>query len=232
MTEPDPETPPTEGIHAVLRSIQNRILSGLILALPIVLTIWIVYSIYVTLQGMVLEPVSKFVSHYVIGDDSAPLPFWWRRVIAPLIAVSGVLTLLYFLGYLVRSRVMRLVDWVLLHVPGVTTIYQALQNLMQSLDSQRQAAKFKRVVLVTFPHPGMRSLGVVTNSLKDAASGRTILCVCVLTGVFPPTGFTLFVPEEEVTDIDWTVNQSLQAIVSGGITSPASVGYYKQPPPR
>jgi uncharacterized membrane protein len=73
----------------------------------------------------------------------------------------------------------------------------------------------------------MRSLGLVTNSLRDATTGRGILMVCVLTGVMPPTGFTLFVPEESVTNIAWNVNETLQAIVSGGITTPATIHYFE-----
>ena len=76
------------------------------------------------------------------------------------------------------------------HLPGGA-------NVVESLGSQFQGgAGFKRVVLVEFPHPGMRSLGLVTNSLHDATTGRTILTVCVMTGIMPPTGFTLFVPED------------------------------------
>ncbi|MCA1684504.1 MAG: DUF502 domain-containing protein, partial [Planctomycetia bacterium] len=106
------------------------------------------------------------------------------------------------------------------------TIFKAVNNVFQSLGKQLQGDKsFKRVVLVTFPHPGMRSLAFVTNSLLDAATGKTILCVCVLTGVMPPAGFTLFVPEEDVTDIDWSVNQTIQVILSGGLTSPATILY-------
>lgn len=225
-TPPDPDLPPPGSIRDAIRAIQNRILSGLFLALPIVLTIWIAHWIYTTVQALVLEPLSVLFIRYAIGEG-VPLPSWWRRIVAPLISVSAVLGFLYLLGYLVRSRIVRVVDWVLLHVPGVTMIYQALNNLIRSLDTQRQAAKFKRVVLVSFPHPGIRSLGVVTNTLRDAATGRTILCVCVLTGVFPPAGFTLFVPEDDVTDIDWTMNQSLQAIVSGGITAPPTIGYFR-----
>ena len=76
------------------------------------------------------------------------------------------------------------------------------------------------MVLVEFPHPGTRSLGLVTNSLRDVTTGRTILTVCVLTGLMPPAGFTLFVPEESVTNIAWSVNETLQSILSGGITAP------------
>ena len=65
----------------------------------------------------------------------------------------------------------------------------------------------------------------MTNSLRDVTTGKTILTVYVLTGVMPPTGFTLFVPEESVTSIAWTVNETLQAILSGGITAPPTIHF-------
>jgi uncharacterized membrane protein len=136
-----------------------------------------------------------------------------------------VLGLLYFLGLLVRSSFAHAVDWVMSRVPVVTTIYKALNNVFESLGSQVQNKRFQRVVLVEFPHPGMKALAFVTNSLRDATTDKTILCVCVLTGIMPPAGFTLFVPEESVTDVNWTVNQTLQAILSGGITAPAAIHY-------
>src|SRR5205085_9580548 len=112
-------------------------------------------------------------------------------------------------------------------VPVVNTIFKALSNVFESLGKQLQGnTGLNRVVLVEYPHPGMRSLAFVTNTLRDATTGRTILCVCVLPGVMPPTGFTLFVPEEAVTDIDWTVHQTLQAILSGGITTPAAIHFF------
>jgi uncharacterized membrane protein len=41
----------------------------------------------------------------------------------------------------------------------------------------------------------------------------------------PPSGFTLFVPEEDVIEVDWTVNEVLQVILSGGLTSPSIIPY-------
>ena len=130
------------------------------------------------------------------------------------------------MGLFLRSWVYRTIDWLLLRLPIVATIYKAVQNVVNSLGSQfRGGADFKRVVLVPFPHPGMRSLALVTNSLRDVTTGRTILTVCVLTGVMPPAGFTLFVPEESVTSIAWSVNETLQAILSGGITAPSTIHF-------
>jgi uncharacterized membrane protein len=43
----------------------------------------------------------------------------------------------------------------------------------------------------------------------------------------PPAGFTLFLPEESVTNIGWSVNDTLQAIVSGGLTVPPTIHYFQ-----
>ncbi|CAN5909639.1 DUF502 domain-containing protein [soil metagenome] len=228
--EPDPALAEIGSFRTMMVAVRNRILSGLLLALPIISTIAILYLLYAYLQEWALDPLARLVSDYKIGGRMREqMPFWWDRVVAPLISFVLVLTILYFLGYLVRSRIVRMIDWILLRLPIVTTIYQAVSTLFQSLETQRQSNRFKRVVLVAFPHPGMRSLGLVTNSLKDRATGKTILCVVVLTGVIPPAGFTLFIPEEEVTDIDWTINQALQATLTGGLNSLGDIAYYPRP---
>jgi uncharacterized membrane protein len=156
------------------------------------------------------------------------LPDWWYEIASPVLAIVLALALLYALGLVLRTWVYRTIEWFLLHVPVVATIYRAVSNVFASLGTQFQGgASFKRVVLVDFPHPGMRALGLVTNSLHDATTGRTILTVCVLTGVMPPTGFTLFVPEDSVTNIAWNVNETIQAIVSGGLTAPATIHFFQ-----
>jgi uncharacterized membrane protein len=227
-TTPTPP-PPAPAAHepglfrALVRLVRTRIVSGLLVALPIALTIFIVEYLYAT-TVVILTPVIEGV-RYVLGQRGYGETFWYRYF-APVIAVGLVLFFLYTLGMFVRSRVLRAVDWVFLHVPVVGTIFRAVKNVFQSLGRQLEGnVGFKRIVLVEFPHPGMRSLAFVTNTLRDATTDRTILCVCVLTGVMPPAGFTLFVPEEAVTDIDWSMNQALQAILSGGITAPTVIHY-------
>lgn len=209
------------GFHAI----RTRIVSGLILALPIVLTFWIIYWLYSTLKQLVLDPIAWAIGYLLRVERFGDLPRWWDQFAAPLFSIILVLSLLYALGLIVHSRLHRAVDWVLLRLPLVTTIYKAIRNVFHSLESQVQSNRFQRVVLVEFPHPGMRAPAFVTNSLLDTATGKTILCVCVLTGVMPPAGFTLFVPEEGVTDLGWSVNQTLQAILSGGITVPSLIPF-------
>src|SRR5215210_7909216 len=99
-------------LRALYGAIKSRIFSGLLLALPFAITIWIIYWLYATLQGIVLDPIAHLINTHAIGGQAREgLPFWWDRIVAPLIAISLVLVALYFLGYFVRTRVAHLFDW-------------------------------------------------------------------------------------------------------------------------
>ncbi len=222
------------GLASVLSSFRAHVISGLILSLPIVITFWIIYWIFMTLERFLLNPLAILINRIQAWMRDSPtlqeldLPQWWYNIGSPVLAILLALAILYMLGIILRSWLYRTLEWFLLHVPIVATIYRAVRNVVESLGSQlRGGGEFKRVVLLPFPHAGSRSLGLVTNSLRDVTTGRTILTVCVLTGVMPPAGFTLFVPEESVTNIGWSVNDTLQSILSGGITAPSTINYYE-----
>jgi uncharacterized membrane protein len=220
------------GIRSLLNSLRTELISGLVVSLPLVITFWIVYWIFQTLERFLLNPLAEVIHKIHAWMRNYPafqeleLPDWWYNIASPVLAIALMLVILYLMGLFFRSWIYRTLDWFLLHVPIVATIYRAVRNVVNSVGSQlRGGAEFKRVVLVEFPHPGIRSLGLVTNSLQDVTSGRTILTVCVLTGVMPPAGFTLFVPEESVINISWSVNDTLQTILSGGITAPTTIHF-------
>jgi uncharacterized membrane protein len=222
------------GPRGIFISLRTQLISGLIFTLPIVITFWIVYWIFLTLERFLLNPVAYIIHRIHAWMRNYPafqeltLPDWWYNIASPVLAIVLMLVILYGMGLFFRSWVYRTLDWLLLHVPIVATIYRAVRNVVNSLGAQlRGGADFKRVVLVPFPHPGARSLAFVTNSLHDVSTGRTILTVCVLTGVMPPAGFTLFVPEESVTNIAWSANDTLQAILSGGINAPPTIHFFE-----
>src|SRR3954470_16580728 len=189
---PGPRKPNPHGLdevgalRALADAMKTRVVSGLILALPIALTFWIIYQLYLALNNAILGPASRGVRWLLGFRTGFDADGVWAQVISPLIAIGLALGLLYILGLLARSGVRRAIDWVLLHLPIVTTIYKALSNVFQSLEAQRQGSMFQRVVLVAFPHPGSKALAFVSRTLADASTGRPILCVCVLTGVVPP----------------------------------------------
>ena len=153
-------------LKAGLLSFRARLISGLIFSLPIVITFWIVYWIFMTLQRFLLNPLANLVNRIHAWMTNYPalvepdLPHGgtasarrWSR--SCWLSPSSIC-----MGLIFRSWFYRTLEWFLLHVPIVATIYKAVRNVVESLGSQLSGGgEFKRVVLVEFPHPGSRSLG-------------------------------------------------------------------------
>ncbi len=231
LTEDFFASPPPEkrrGVEAAIANIRGRIIAGLLLALPFFVTFWIVYWLYQTLDDYVMSPMARLVVRLAEGGAVA-VPTWFTTYVAPVVGLITIGLLLYFLGFFARTRLARLVDTILLKVPIVTPIYSAVSRMFQSLGGGGELSKFKRVVLVSFPHPGMRSPGFVTSSCRDEATGKKILCVYVPTTPIPTSGYMLLIPEDEVTELCWTLEETVQAVVSFGLTAPPQVQYYVLP---
>jgi uncharacterized membrane protein len=157
------------------------------------------------------------------------VPAWFVNYAAPILGLVGVVLLLYFLGAFARSRLAVLFDRLLLRVPVVKVIHNAVSRLFQALKGEGELTRFKRVVLIRFPHPGMRVPAFVTSSCRDKTTQKTILCVYVPTTPVPTSGYVLLIPEEEVTELDWGLEETVQAVVSFGITAPDHVRYFVPP---
>jgi uncharacterized membrane protein len=138
--------------------------------------------------------------------------------------------LLYGLGFFVHSRLRRVIDWVLLRVPVMSIVYNGVRNVFQALDRQRGQQRLQRAVLITFPHVGVKAPAFVTATCRDMETQKVLLCVFVPTSPMPASGFLLLVPEEEVTELNWSPEQTLQAIISVGLTALPEVRYFKKGP--
>jgi len=87
-----------------------RVISVLFLALPIVITFWIIYWIYLTLRLYLLDPIARFIQYLRSTGTLQSPPQWWDHYVAPVVALLLVLIFLYLLGLLVQSRLSRLID--------------------------------------------------------------------------------------------------------------------------
>ena len=192
--------------------------------MPIAITFWIVYQLYLTFQKPGDRADRRGPPRGARPRTVRVAPRLVAGIVGPLVAIASVLALLYFLGLFVSTRLARFVDWTMLKVPLVTTIYQAVRGVFQSLN-QKGGSKFKRVVSVAYPHAGVRVPGFVMKSMTDVETGRTILSVFVPFAPLPTSGFVLLVPEDDVVDIGWTANEAMQGVVSGGLSMPSTLRF-------
>jgi len=219
---------PVTALGRVWRHIRKRMIEGLLVVLPILIAFWIVWWLYTVLDRNVIHPLAKLVllkTRLVPGNEE--LPDWFENYGAPLIGGIVALLIIYCCGALAHSRVRRMVDNMLLRVPVVSHLYDAVRSVFQCVNRAGETQAPQRIVLVPFPHPGMRLPAIVTATSHDIGTKKAVLCVYVPNSPLPTSGFFLMIPEEEVTELNWDVQQTLQTIISGGLTAPPLVSYTK-----
>ena len=222
--EPAPER------HRTWHAIRNRFIEGLLFVLPILVTFWLIHWLYSKLDQYVIEPIAVLViwKAQFLFHSAEELPYWFKTFAAPLISLVLVLLAVYLFGVLAHTQFRKYVDRFLLKVPVVAQIYDAVRGVVKVFEKQEGKPMAYRMVLVPFPHTGMRLPAIVTSTCTDVATGKRLLCVYVPTTPVPASGFFLMLPEEEATELNWDVQQTMQAIISGGLTAPPLVTFYKQ----
>lgn len=134
--------------------------------------------------------------------------------------------LLYLLGKFVAAGIGRLlVSWfeALVHrLPIVRNVYSSVKQVTDFVFVE-QEIEYTRVVAVEYPRKGIWSLGFVTGeSMLDisAAANEPVVAVLMPTSPMPVTGFTITVRRSEALDLNITIDQAIQFIVSCGVVVP------------
>jgi uncharacterized membrane protein len=123
----------------------------------------------------------------------------------------------------VGRRLLALLDSIISRIPLVQTIYGGTKKLLAVLQTKPEGAQ--RVVLIDFPHRRMKAVGFVTRVMREEGSDRELAAVYVPTTPNPTSGYLEVVPVEELTPTDWTVDQAMAFIISGGAVSPEKIPY-------
>jgi uncharacterized membrane protein len=208
-------------------NIRDRIVGGLLLAMPLLITLWLIGWLYSILETKLIDPLAGLLLWKLKWTTSSTeLPYWFETYVAPIIAITVILILLYCLDLFADTRLRRAVGWTLKRIPVFSHVYNPVQQIFQSLEQGPEEQAHQRMVLVTFPHPGVKLPAFVTGTCRDVETQRVVLCVYVPTTPVPTSGFFLLVPEEEVTELNWNTEQTLQAVMSGGLASPREVSYF------
>jgi len=196
--------------------LRNYFLTGLIVAGPVAVTLWIVWY-FVTWVDNLVRPVIPL----------AYRPETYLPVNIPgfgLITAFVALTLLGFLtANLVGRRMVNLGEDMLSRMPVVRPIYRTTKQIFHTLFSS-SGSSFRRVGLVEFPSPGMWSLVFLTQPPSAPISAHlpetehvSAFLPCTPN---PTTGFFFYVPRRDVIDLDITVEQAMTLLISAGIIQP------------
>lgn len=167
-------------------------------------------------------------------DRYVQLRYMPRSVVVPVFLIV-FLSLLYFLGRLFTGGIGRwflgTFDATILRIPIVNKVYGSVKQITDFAFDDRQI-EFNRVVAIQYPREGIWSLGFVTgNSMREIseASGEPMLSVLMPTSPMPMTGFTVTIRRSEAIDLDLTIDEAIQFIVSCGVVVPSQQRLPSQP---
>jgi uncharacterized membrane protein len=114
------------------------------------------------------------------------------------------------------------VEGLVARVPVVRNVYSAVKQVTEFLVRER-AVEFRRVVAVEYPRRGVWAIAFVTGEgLPDvgAAANEPVLSLLIPTSPMPATGLTAMVRKSDVIDLNITLDQAIQYIVSCGVVVP------------
>ncbi len=196
-----------------LGRIRARLVSGVAVLIPLFITILVLRALFGFTVGNLLPILDPAVDH-------------WPPLARIALSTAILFLLVWALGelaaHVLGRKLLSLGEAVLLRVPVVRVIYKASRQVVGAFERRDQSA-FRSVVLVEFPHPGMRSVGFVTSTFSkpDGSAWKTVF---IPTTPNPTTGFLQIVPDSNVIATDFTVEEAFQMVMSLGVLSPERVG--------
>jgi len=146
--------------------------------------------------------------------------------IPPLVGLVASVLLVLTLGSLAGGFLGRTIlqrgDRAMAKIPLVRSIYPYTKQLVDFFLAER-SIEFDTVVAVPYPRIGVYSMGFATSSALRtlrAATEKNLVSVFIPSSPMPMTGYTVFVPAEEVVPLPITIDEALRTIVSGGVLVP------------
>ncbi|MEZ5565389.1 MAG: DUF502 domain-containing protein [Gammaproteobacteria bacterium] len=200
--------------------IKRYLITGLLAIIPAWIT-WVVFKfVFTLLAGFGAPLVTTIIELIGVGSPAAARALHRDWVVSILAFILTILAL-YLLGWLsthvIGRRVLGWIDRLLERLPLVQTIYGGVKKLLALM--QTNPGNTQRVVLIEFPSPPLKAIGFVTRTFRDA-TGREIAAVYVPTTPNPTSGYLTIVQTDRLIPTDWSMDQAMAFIVSGGAVGP------------
>ena len=197
-------------MKTLLTHLRRHVIRGILAIIPLALTIFAVMLLY----NMVDRKVTRLVEQ-LIGFSF------------PGMGIIITVSILYLIGLtasnVLGKQIFSLIEKVTDRIPLVKTTYKVGRQLSSTL-SLPEGQVFKRAVLVNYLKPGIWTIGFVTGTIIDRTNNNeTLLKVFIPTPPNPTSGTMVLVRESETRDPGWSIEEALQAVVSGGIIGPTEI---------
>lgn len=193
--------------------------TGLLIWIPLVITLWVLNLIVTTLEGVV---PTVLTSEYLFGRH---IPGFGFLLVVVVVLLTGLTT-----ANLLGRKLVEGWEAILGRIPLVRSIYNSVKQVSDTVLAPNGQA-FRQAVLVQYPRQGSWTIafltGVPGGEVALKLPGEHV-SVYVPTTPNPTSGFFLMIPRADVVELSMSVDAALKYIVSMGVVAPAG----GTPPPR
>lgn len=206
---------------------RRYLIAGFLALVPILIT-WIVLEFVLTQLSRAGRPWVHALARAVQNASPALaetlLHPWFEFLLAVAVTLAGLYALGWATTNVLGNRLLALVEQLLDRVPLVKAVYGAAKRFVAAFSTRPEGVQ--RVVLIRFPTERMRVIGFVTRVLTDRATGAEIAAVYIPTSPNPTSGYVELVAVEDLIETDWTVEEAMSFIVTGGANAPKDVRFH------
>jgi uncharacterized membrane protein len=200
-------------------------LTGLVVVLPVGLTIYLIWTVIGWLDGWILPLIPAAY------QPEEWIEYWFGPEADYPVRGLGVIVFLVFtivIGWIAKGligrSVIRKAEGVVDRMPVVRSIYTGFKQIAETVFG-RSETHFDRTCLVQFPHPGAWALGFVATRAKGEIAAKlpgTQDHIAVFVALTPFTsGLLIYVPASDVILLDMTSEDAAKMIVSAGLVMPS-----------
>lgn len=199
-----------------MHQLRRYLVTGLILWVPLGITIWVLTLIVSTLDKTLLLIPEQYRPETLLGFTIPGLGVVLTFII---LLVTGVLTRNF-----VGQKMVRAWDGVLRRIPVVKSIYSGVKQVSDTLFSDTGQA-FRKALLIEFPSPGSYTIAFMTGTPSGEVLRRLPgdhVSVYVPTTPNPTSGYFLLIPKDKTQELEMSVDEALKYIVSMGVVGPGN----------
>jgi uncharacterized membrane protein len=195
------------------RRLRNTFMAGVVTLTPVGLSIWVLVGVFKWLDS-VLGSIIQSMLHRAHLPYIPGLGF---ILLILLILLVGALTK-HYLGL----QVLRVGKSLVERIPFLSKLTRAVRQILDSFVSSKSEL-FRQAVLVEYPRPGIWSIGFLTRraggEIRERLRGpldNRLLSIFIPTTPNPTSGMLVYVPEDEVIQLDMPVEDAVKLVMSGG----------------
>ncbi len=207
---------PRDRIRHIAGALWSRLLTGILLAVPLIVTVWVLSLVYAFISK-ISEPIWT-----TLGVNNIPLLNFVTTILL-LIALGSMA------AHVMGRKIIDRTESVLLRLPLIAPLYGAVKQVLDSVRLMGSNAQAKRVVYLEYPSEGSLLIGFVTGQYLEPRLQRQYTLVFLPMAPNPLAGFVVAVPAERIIECSLSFEEATKLIVSGGLVVPPSAASVESP---